>query len=216
MVGLNPDILLRAYGVGLFPMAERHDDSDLYWIDPEKRGIIPLDRFRIPRRLRRTLRKNFFEVKCDTNFEKVIRLCAEPTKDRQETWINEEIINLYIDLFDIGKAHSIETWMDKKLVGGLYGVTLGSAFFGESMFSRVTDASKVALVHLVARLKVSGFTLLDTQFVTNHLNQFGAVEIHRSGYQHLLSAAVEKSAAFQRELDELSLNSFIQSTTQTS
>jgi len=216
MVGLSPDILLRAYGVGLFPMAERHDDSDLYWIDPEKRGIIPLDRFRIPRRFRKTLRNNSFVIKCDTEFEKVIRLCAEPTRNRKETWINDEIVKLYVNLFKVGKAHSIETWLDQKLVGGLYGVTLGSAFFGESMFSRVTDASKVALVHLVARLKLSGFTLLDTQFVTNHLNQFGAVEIHRSGYQHLLSAAVEKSATFQRELDELSLNSFIQSTTQTS
>ena len=216
MVGLDPDILLRAYGVGLFPMAERHDDADLYWIDPEKRGIIPLDRFRIPRRFRKTLRKNSFDIKCDTEFEKVIRHCAEPTKDREETWINEEIVKLYVSLFDVGRAHSIETWLDNKLVGGLYGVTLGSAFFGESMFSRVTDASKVALVHLVARLKVSGFTLLDTQFVTNHLNQFGAVEIHRSGYQRLLSEAVEKDAIFQRELDELSLDFFIQSTTQTS
>ena len=197
-------------------MAERHDDSDLYWIDPEKRGIIPLDRFRIPRRFRKTLRNNSFVIKCDTEFEKVIRLCAEPTRNRKETWINDEIVKLYVNLFKVGKAHSIETWLDQKLVGGLYGVTLGSAFFGESMFSRVTDASKLALVHLVARLKLSGFTLLDTQFVTNHLNQFGAVEIHRSGYQHLLSAAVEKSATFQRELDELSLNSFIQSTTQTS
>jgi len=216
MVGLNPDILLRAYGVGLFPMAERHDDKALYWIDPEKRGILPLDRFRIPRRFRRTLRNNSFEVKCDTAFEDVIRLCAEPAKDRKETWINEEIIKLYVNLFDIGRAHSIETWLDGKLVGGLYGVTLGSAFFGESMFSRVTDASKVALVHLVARLKLCGFTLLDTQFVTTHLNQFGAVEIHRSGYRHLLSAALDKNATFHRELDELALASFIQSTTQTS
>ncbi|MBK18109.1 MAG: leucyl/phenylalanyl-tRNA--protein transferase [Rhodospirillaceae bacterium] len=216
MVGLSPDILLRAYAVGLFPMAEHHDDSTLYWIDPEKRGILPLEKFRIPRRLRRTVRQNSFEIKCDSAFEQVIRLCAEPADDRAETWINEEIIELYIDLFDIGRAHSVEAWLDGQLVGGLYGVALGSAFFGESMFSRVTDASKVALVHLVARLKLGGFTLLDTQFVTSHLNQFGAVEIHRGGYRQLLSTALDKNATFQGELEVSALESFIQSTTQTS
>ena len=197
-------------------MAEHHDDPTLYWIDPEKRGILPIDRFRIPRRLRKTVRQKNFGVKCDSAFEDVIRLCAEPADDRKETWINEEIIKLYVDLFDIGRAHSVECWLDDQLVGGLYGVALGSAFFGESMFSRVTDASKVALVHLVARLREGGFTLLDTQFVTNHLNQFGAVEIHRSGYRQLLSTALDKTAQFPGELEDSALESFIQSTTQTS
>ncbi len=216
MVELSPDILLRTYAVGLFPMAEHHDDPTLYWIDPEKRGILPLERFRIPRRLRKTVRQKNFTIKCDSAFEDVIRLCAEPAEDRQETWINEEIIKLYVDLFDVGRAHSVECWLDDQLVGGLYGVALGRAFFGESMFSRVTDASKVALVHLVARLKEGGFTLLDTQFVTNHLNQFGAVEIHRSGYRQLLSTALDKTAKFHGELEDSALESFIQSTTQTS
>ncbi|NKB22308.1 MAG: leucyl/phenylalanyl-tRNA--protein transferase [Alphaproteobacteria bacterium] len=216
MVGLSPDILLRAYAVGLFPMAEHHDDPTLYWIDPEKRGILPLDRFRIPRRLRKTVRRQCFEIKCDSAFEDVIRLCATPADDRKETWINEEFIKLYVDLFEIGRAHSVECWLDEQLVGGLYGVALGGAFFGESMFSRVTDASKVALVHLVARLKKGDFTLLDTQFVTNHLNQFGAVEIHRSGYRQLLSSALDKTAKFHREIEGSELESFIQSTTQTS
>jgi leucyl/phenylalanyl-tRNA--protein transferase len=216
MVGLSPDILLRAYAVGLFPMAEHQDDPTLYWIDPEKRGIMPLDRFKIPRRLRKTVRQQSFKVKADTAFEDVIRLCAEPVDDRKETWINEEIVKLYVDLFEIGRAHSVECWLDDQLVGGLYGVALGGAFFGESMFSRVTDASKVALVHLVARLKQGGYTLLDTQFVTNHLNQFGAVEIHRNGYRQLLSSALDKNATFHRELEDSALESFIQSTTQTS
>jgi leucyl/phenylalanyl-tRNA--protein transferase len=210
---LSPDILLRAYAVGLFPMAEHHDESALYWIDPEKRGILPIERFRIPRRLRKTVRQNRFRIQCDTAFEDVIRLCAKPTKERKDTWINQEIIQLYINLFEIGRAHSVEAWLNGKLVGGLYGVALGGAFFGESMFSRADDASKVALVHLVARLKLGGFTLLDTQFVTNHLNQFGAAEIHRSGYRHLLSSALDKSAFFKQEIDHREILDFIQSTT---
>ncbi|MBS40595.1 MAG: leucyl/phenylalanyl-tRNA--protein transferase [Rhodospirillales bacterium] len=213
---LSPDILLRAYAVGLFPMAEHHDESALYWIDPEKRGILPIERFRIPRRLRKTVRQNRFQIQCDTAFEDVIRLCAEPTAERKDTWINQEIIQLYINLFEIGRAHSVEDWLNGKLVGGLYGVALGGAFFGESMFSRADDASKVALVHLVARLKSGGFTLLDTQFVTNHLNQFGAAEIHRSGYKHLLSSALDKSALFKKEIDHREILDFIQSTTQMS
>ena len=129
MAVLSPDIVLRAYAVGLFPMAEHHNDATLYWIDPEKRGMLPLERFRIPRRLRRTVRQNLFQVKCDTAFEDVIRCCAEPANDRKDTWINDEIIKLYVELFEMGRAHSVETWLDEKLVGGLYGVTLGSAFF---------------------------------------------------------------------------------------
>jgi leucyl/phenylalanyl-tRNA--protein transferase len=216
MSGLSPEILLRAYAVGLFPMAERHDDATLYWIDPEKRGILPLDKFHIPRRLRRRVRSREYDVRCDTAFEDVIRCCAKPADDRSETWINEEIIRLYIELHKMGRAHSVETWKDGSLVGGLYGVSLGAAFFGESMFSLSVDASKVALVHLVGALKKSGFKLLDSQFVTLHLAQFGAVEIHRSGYRQLLASALDGSANFQGELDDAELASFIQSTTQIS
>lgn len=216
MVALTPDILLRAYAVGLFPMAERHDDPTLYWIDPEKRGILPIETFHIPRKLRRTIRHRTYEVRCDTAYETVIRLCAKPARGRQETWINEEIVQLYIELFRMGRAHSVECWQADELAGGLYGVALGGAFFGESMFSHATDASKVALVHLVARLRKGGFRLLDTQFVTRHLSQFGAMEIHRSGYRHLLASALDVNAEFHRELGEDELESFIQSTTQTS
>jgi leucyl/phenylalanyl-tRNA--protein transferase len=216
MSGLTPEILLRAYSVGLFPMAERRDDDTLYWIDPEKRGILPLDKFHVSRRLRRTLRQGLFEIRCDSAFEEVIRACAEPTSERHETWINDEIIRLYIDLFEMGRAHSVEAWVDDELAGGLYGVALGAAFFGESMFSRFTDSSKVALVHLVARLKRGGFRLLDTQFVTSHLSQFGAVEIHRNGYRDLLSQALNQNAHFQPELSDEELSAFLQSITQTS
>ena len=216
MSGLSPEILLRAYAVGLFPMAERHDDATLYWIDPEKRGILPLDKFHIPRRLRRRVRSGEFDIRCDTAFEEVIRRCAKPADDRTETWINEEIIRLYIDLHKMGRAHSIEAWKDGSLLGGLYGVTLGAAFFGESMFSEVVDASKVTLVHLVAALNKSGFRLLDSQFVTLHLAQFGAVEIHRSGYRQLLASALNVNADFHGVVDDAELASFIQSTIQRS
>ena len=216
MSELNPEILLRAYAVGLFPMAERHDDATLYWIDPEKRGILPLDKFHIPKRLRRTVRRNKFDVRSDTAFEQVIRCCAVPASDRDETWINDEIVRLYMDLHELGRAHSVECWHQDDLVGGLYGVSIGGAFFGESMFSRETDASKVALVHLVARLRKGGFRLLDTQFVTRHLSQFGAVEIHRSGYRQLLSSALDVQATFYSVLDGAEFTEFLQSTTQTS
>lgn len=216
MSGLSPEILLRAYAVGLFPMAEKRDDSTLYWIDPEKRGILPLDRFHIPRRLRRTLRSAPFDIRCDTAFAEIIAACATPADDRRETWINDEIIRLYTDLFELGRAHSVEAWHGDTLVGGLYGVTLGGAFFGESMFSLMTNASKICLVHLIARLRKGGFRLLDTQFVTSHLSQFGATELHRSGYRQLLSSALDTNAEFHRELSPEELASFIQSTTQTS
>ncbi len=216
MTGLNPEILLRAYAVGLFPMAERRDDQTLYWIDPEKRGILPLNEFHISRRLRRTVRNRVFEVRCDSAFDTVIRACAEPAPNRGETWINDEIIKLYDDLHEMGRAHSVECWRDGNLVGGLYGVALGGVFFGESMFSLERDASKVALVHLVMRLRKGGFTLLDTQFVTKHLSQFGAVEIHRSGYRQLLSSALDGRATFYRDIDESELDEFVQSTTEMS
>lgn len=216
MTGLNPEILLRAYAVGLFPMAERRDDQTLYWIDPEKRGILPLEDFHIPRRLRRTVRRRFFDVRCDTAFDTVIRACAEPGPNRDETWINDEIIALYNDLFELGRAHCVECWREDRLVGGLYGVALGGVFFGESMFSYERDASKVALVHLVLRLRKGGFKLLDTQFVTKHLSQFGAVEIPRGGYRQLLSAALDGKATFYRDVDEFELDQFVQSTTEMS
>lgn len=216
MVGLDPKILLRAYAVGLFPMAESFDDPTLYWIDPEKRGIIPLNKFHIPRRLRKSVRRAVYDIRCDFAFEEVIRRCASPAPGRQETWINKEIINLYTKLYTIGQAHSVEAWLDNKLVGGLYGVTLGGAFFGESMFSDARDASKISLVHLVARLNAGGFKLLDTQFVTKHLSQFGVIEMHRSGYRQLLTSALEITANFLPDLSNDKLELFIQSTTQTS
>ena len=216
MSGLTPEILLRAYSVGLFPMAERRDDPTLYWIDPEKRGILPLDRFHVSRRLKRTVRSGRFEVRCDTAFREVMAGCAQPGPGRTETWINQEIVRLYTELFKMGRAHSVEAWRDGELKGGLYGVALGGAFFGESMFSREADASKVALVHLVARLKKGGFRLLDTQFVTDHLSQFGAMEIHRDGYRELLASALDINATFYRDLGSDEVESFLQSITHTS
>ncbi len=216
MSALTPEILLRAYSVGLFPMAERRDDPTLYWIDPEKRGILPLGAFHVPRRLRRTVRAGRFEVRCDTAFREVMEACAAPAPGRAESWINEEILRLYEALHRMGRAHSVECWRDGDLVGGLYGVALGAAFFGESMFSRETDVSKVALVHLVARLAKGGFRLLDTQFVTDHLAQFGAVEIHRDGYRALLADALDISATFYSELGADELDAFLQSSTHTS
>ncbi len=195
---LTSNVLVRAYAMGVFPMARSRDDPRLYWIDPEQRGILPLEGFHVSKRLRKTLRQGGFEIRCDTAFETVMRACGEPTDDRPDSWINEEIVRLFVELFRLGLAHSVETWRDGRLVGGLYGLGLGAAFFGESMFSRETDASKVALVHLVARLKHGGFLLLDTQFVTTHLQQFGAVEIPRDDYQDRLSAAIDRPAQFDR------------------
>ena len=196
MAGLTPDLLLQAYAVGLFPMAERHDDPALHWIDPDRRAILPLDAFHLPRRQARTVRAGKFEIRCDSAFDDVMRACAEQTEDRRETWINAPILQLYTALFDRGQAHSVEAWRDGRLVGGLYGVSLGGAFFGESMFSRETDASKVALVHLVARLRQGGYALLDCQFTTDHLRQFGVVEVSRNRYRALLAAALKADAGF--------------------
>ena len=191
---LTPEIVLRAYAEGLFPMAERRDDPALYWVSPEKRGIFPLDAFHVPKRLARTVRSDIFHVSVDTAFGEVMRACAAPDEGREETWINDEILRLYTALNASGHAHSLECRRDGKLVGGLYGVRLGGAFFGESMFSRQTDASKVALVHLVARLKLGGFKLLDAQFLTEHLARFGAVEIPREAYLARLSEAIAAPA----------------------
>jgi leucyl/phenylalanyl-tRNA--protein transferase len=216
MAGLTPEILLRAYAVGLFPMAERRDDPTLYWVDPEKRGILPLERFHVPSRLRRIVRQNAFEVRCDTAFAAVIRECAAPGPNRTESWINAGIVDLYTTLFEMGRAHSVECWHAGRLVGGLYGVALGAAFFGESMFSRKSNASKVALVHLVARLRRGGFRLLDTQFVTPHLARLGAVEIGRAAYHQRLQVAVGRPADFLALPPCASLQSLLQLSTQTS
>lgn len=196
---LTSDLLLRAYASGIFPMARSRDENRLYWIDPERRGILPLDALHIPRSLRKTLRNGPFEIRCDTAFETVMRACGEATADRPDTWINDEIVRLFVELFELGLAHSVEVWQDGELVGGLYGLALGGAFFGESMFSRRTDASKVALVHLVARLRHGGFRLLDTQFVTDHLKQFGTREIPRAEYQERLADALDERAWFNRD-----------------
>lgn len=220
MTGLTPQLLLGAYASGIFPMAENRYDPDLYWIDPDRRGILPLDAFHIPRRLRKTLRTDVYEVRCNTDFISVVSECAAPSTQRPETWINNEIEALYGALHDMGFAHSVECWQvgrdGNRLVGGLYGVALGGAFFGESMFSRARDASKIALCHLVARLRLGGFTLLDTQFVTDHLSQFGVIEIDRADYKLRLAEALKHEARFQPELSSTALETFIQSTTQTS
>jgi leucyl/phenylalanyl-tRNA--protein transferase len=191
---LTPEILLRAYAQGLFPMAERRDDPTLYWVSPERRGVIPLDHFHVPRRLARTVRSNRFRVSSDEAFGPVMDGCATPAPGRDQTWINDEIFRLYLALHAGGHAHSVECWQDGRLVGGLYGVVLGAAFFGESMFSRERDASKVALVHLVEGLRRGGFVLLDTQFLTRHLAGFGAYEIPRSDYLVLLHQAIARTA----------------------
>jgi leucyl/phenylalanyl-tRNA---protein transferase len=217
MIALTPSLLLRAYAAGIFPMAESAEDPDLFWVDPDRRGVLPLDRFHLPRRLRRTLRADAFEVRCDTAFEAVIAACGAATVDRPKTWINAKIVRLYTALFRQGYAHSVETWYAGELVGGLYGVVLGGAYFGESMFSRVSDSSKVALAHLVARLRLGGFQLLDTQFVTEHLQQFGAIEISRAEYHQRLARALASPAYFRVEpLDGAAVVSLLQSSTLTS
>ena len=190
MIEITPQVLLKAYACGIFPMAESAEDNALYWIEPERRGILPLDRVHIPKRLARTIRQGGFEVKVDENFEAVIEGCAAPRSGRRSTWINGRIRSLYRDLFALGHCHTVEVWQDGELTGGLYGVHLGRAFFGESMFSKARDASKIALVYLIARLKYGGFTLLDTQFVTGHLARFGAIEVSREEFQRFLEAAL--------------------------
>jgi leucyl/phenylalanyl-tRNA---protein transferase len=190
MIEITPQVLLKAYACGIFPMAESAEDNALYWIEPERRGILPLDRVHVPKRLARTIRKGGFEVRIDQNFEEVIDGCAAPRSGRRSTWINGRIRNLYRELFALRHCHTVEVWQDGQLTGGLYGVHLGRAFFGESMFSRARDASKIALVYLIARLKYGGFTLLDTQFVTGHLARFGAIEVSREEFQRFLEAAL--------------------------
>lgn len=203
---LTADMLLRAYALGIFPMAENRSAQELHWIDPEMRGILPLDGVHVPRKLRRRILRQEFRVTCNQAFPQVIEACAEPAADRPETWINNTIKQLYTELNRMGMAHSVECWQDDEdgqevLVGGLYGVSLGTVFFGESMFSRRNDASKVALIHLVLRMRKSGYSLLDTQFTTPHLRQFGGIEIPREHYKALLSRALKDNAELCECLD---------------
>jgi leucyl/phenylalanyl-tRNA--protein transferase len=191
---LTPFLLLNAYSQGIFPMADH--DGAIYWYDPDPRAILPLDDFHVPRRLARTMRQGQFDIKVDTAFEAVMRACAEPAAGRETSWINDEIIRVYTELFQSGFAHSVESWQAGNLVGGLYGVSLRGLFAGESMFSRETDASKVALVHLVERLRLGGFSLLDTQFTTAHLTRFGVIEIPRDEYKLRLAEAMLVDANF--------------------
>jgi leucyl/phenylalanyl-tRNA--protein transferase len=196
MPALTPDLLLCAYASGLFPMANDRHDPTIHWIDPKRRGVLPLHRFHQPRSLRKTIRRGLFEVRVDRAFSQVIEACAEARPERPRTWLNDELIALYCALHRRGYAHSVEAWADGRLVGGVYGVSLGAAFFGESMFTRARDASKVALAALVERLSAGGYRLLDTQFVTDHLRRFGAIEIARERYRRELQRALATSAVF--------------------
>lgn len=188
---ITPELLLRAYSIGMFPMSDSADDPELFWVEPEIRGIIPLDEFHVSASLAKAIRKRPFDIRFDTAFDQVVDKCAEAAPDRPSTWINQTIRELYGALHRLGHAHSVEAFEGEELVGGLYGVSLGSAFFGESMFSRRTNASKICLVHLVQRLRERGFTLLDTQFTTEHLKTFGAVDIPKEAYGLLLDKAME-------------------------
>ncbi|WP_309084524.1 leucyl/phenylalanyl-tRNA--protein transferase [Chelativorans sp.] len=193
---IPPDLLLRAYATGVFPMAEHADDPEVFWVRPESRGVIPLDKFHVPHSLKKLMRRQPFDIRYDTDFAGVIAACAESGPDRRDTWINEPIREAYTELFRRGYCHTVEAWRDERLVGGLYGVALGRAFFGESMFSREPNASKVCLVHLVERLRRQNFLLLDTQFTTSHLKRFGAVDVPRRRYEQLLADALEGTAKF--------------------
>ncbi|MBU2582950.1 MAG: leucyl/phenylalanyl-tRNA--protein transferase [Alphaproteobacteria bacterium] len=202
MIEITPQVLLKAYSCGIFPMAESARDPALYWIEPQHRGILPLDRVHVPRRLKRTIKSTAFDVRVDTDFDGVIEGCAASRPGRRSTWINSRIRLLYRDLFELGHCHTIEVWDADRMVGGLYGVALGGAFFGESMFSLERDVSKIALVHLAGRLIAGGFVLLDTQFVTDHLRQFGTIEVGRGEFQIRLEEALKVPADFHQMPDD--------------
>ena len=199
---LTPELLLRAYATGIFPMAETRNTQHVYWVSPKQRGVLPIENFHVPRRLKRTIRNCQFTVTCNTVFEEVVALCAESTRLRPDTWINPAIENAAKELHRLGHAHSIECWLKGNLIGGLYGISLRSAFFGESMFSRTNDASKIALVYLTARLKFGGFRLFDTQFMTDHLSQFGAKEISADEYLVQLDEALKYQAVFPEIIND--------------
>jgi leucyl/phenylalanyl-tRNA--protein transferase len=215
---ITADLVLKAYAYGVFPMAKSRGDTDVFWVQPKLRGVLPLDEFHLPRSLRKRLRQGVFEVTVDQDFDGVMAGCAETTADRADTWINDRIILLFRELHAAGAAHSVEVWKNGELVGGLYGLAMGSAFFGESMFSRQTDASKVALTHLVGIMKSGGFTLLDTQFITDHLKRFGAIEISQQEYLTQLRDALTRQATFGDPLDQGDLEAVLlsQRNTQTS
>ena len=218
-MNITPELLLSAYMQGIFPMAESADSDDVFWVDPDKRGIFPLDQFHVPKKLAKKIKSEPFKVRINTAFQEVMLKCAEPTDnvDRQNTWINKTILTRYNELHEMGYAHSVECWQDQDLVGGLYGVSLNGAFCGESMFHTVTDASKIALVYLVARLKVGGYRLLDTQFVTDQLSQFGAIEISRKEYRaRLKEALLVEDSNFYSMSEEADGSTILQSVTQTS
>lgn len=209
---LTPQLLLNAYASGVFPMAEHQDDPEIFWVDPRRRGIFPLEEFHISRSLARRIRRGGYRISINQDFEGVVKGCA----DRPETWINAQIFDLYMQLHAMGFAHSLEVWIGDDLVGGIYGVTLGRAFFGESMFSRRTDASKIALAYLVDRLRLAGFTLFDTQFITPHLGRLGATEVTRARYHRLLEEALEGDADFTAPALPASPQDVLQRSTQTS
>ena len=216
MRGFGAEDLIECYARGVFPMAEGRDDPRIYLLDPDERGVIPLDGLHIPRSLKKTVRQDVYEIRYDTAFEAVVEGCAAPAPGREETWINDGILSLYRELYQLGFAHSVECWQDGELVGGLYGVALGGAFFGESMFSLRTDASKVALVHLVAQLKAGGYILLDTQFTTEHLERLGAITIPREIYRLRLADALTIETGFPAVPGGMSGAQALQSITQTS
>ncbi|MDG1725808.1 MAG: leucyl/phenylalanyl-tRNA--protein transferase [Emcibacteraceae bacterium] len=218
-MNITPELLLSAYMQGIFPMAESADSDDIFWVDPDERGIFPLDQFHVPKKLAKKIKSEPFKVRINTAFQEVMFKCAEPTDnvDRRNTWINKTILTRYNELHEMGYAHSVECWQDQDLVGGLYGVSLNGAFCGESMFHTVTNASKIALVYLVARLKVGGYRLLDTQFVTDHLSQFGAIEISRKEYRaRLKEALLVEDSNFYSISEEADGSTILQSVTQTS
>jgi leucyl/phenylalanyl-tRNA---protein transferase len=213
---IHPELAIQAYTIGLFPMADDRDDKNVHWVDPIERGILPLNEFYVPKRLKRTVLKPPYEVRANTAVEAVIRYCAASSVGREDTWINEPIIEMYMNLFEMGHLHTVECWQGDRLVGGLYGVAIEGAFFGESMFSLERDASKIALVSLVARLRIGGFQLLDCQFMNRHLEQFGATSLHRVAFRKLLDKATQVTAAFPEVLSERELRQFLQSSSQTS
>ncbi len=197
-IDLTPDLIIRAYMAGIFPMSQSADNPDIFWVSPEKRGIIPLDKFHVSKSLKKAIAKKNYQIRIDNDFDSVIRACATYGADRDSTWINQTIIDLYGELFSRKICHTVEVWQDDIMVGGLYGLSLGSAFFGESMFHKVTNASKIALTYLVKRLKVGGYNLLDTQFMTNHLRSMGGIEITREQYEQLLANALATTGDFYR------------------
>ena len=215
-MNINEETILKSYSLGIFPMSESFDDPNIYWINPKKRGVIPINDFKISKNLKKEIKKKKFLITINKNFNAVIKNCAKKTKNRPSTWINKEIIKLYSNLHKIGHAHSIEAWQKNRLVGGLYGVSLGSAFFGESMFSIVSNSSKVCLVYLLANLKIKGFRLLDTQFINPHLKKLGAIEIPRKKYLKMLGNSLKKNANCNKKVSQSSIYDIIQSMTQTS